>query len=208
MENNVKTKICGITNTEDALLAASLGAWALGFIFYKKSPRFVSPSKAQRIIHALPPFVTPVGVFVDQKEGAVRDIAEFCGINTLQFHGDETPQYCQRFKSYKVIKAFRVHEKFDISNLSQYPVCAYLFDAYQENVYGGSGKTFNWEIIAGKKLSKPVILSGGLCAENIAAAIGMVKPYAVDVSTGVESAPGKKDEKLLVEFLVKARTCA
>ncbi|HOW34875.1 MAG TPA: phosphoribosylanthranilate isomerase [Candidatus Omnitrophota bacterium] len=205
MENNVKTKICGITNTEDALLAASLGVWALGFIFYKKSPRFVSPSKAQRIIQILPPFVTPVGVFVDQKEGAVRDIAEFCGLNTLQFHGDETPQYCQRFKSYKVIKAFRVHDKFDISGLSQYPVCAYLFDAHQENVYGGSGKTFNWEIIAGKKLSKPVILSGGLCAENIAAAITTVKPYAVDVSSGVESVPGKKDEKLLVEFLVKAR---
>ena len=196
----VKVKICGITNKEDALLAAELGAWALGFIFYKKSPRAIAPFKARKIIEELPPFVVPVGVFVNQKEGAVKDIANFCGIKTLQFHGDETPQYCKRFKEYKIIKAFRVKEDFDISNLSQFPAAAYLFDTYQEDTYGGSGKTFNWDVIKDKKFNKPVILSGGLNPENIASAIKEVCPYAVDVSSGVEEFPGKKSEKLLIKF--------
>ena len=199
----MRVKICGITNEEDALLAANLGAWALGFIFYKKSPRYISPSKAQKIIRELPPFVTPVGVFVNQGRGAVCDIAEFCGIKTLQFHGDETPDYCRGFKHYKVIKAFRVKEGFDISGISQFPVSAYLFDTYQEDAYGGSGKTFNWNIITGKKFNKPVILSGGLNAENIAQAIKEVNPYAVDVSSGVEKAPGEKSEELVRNFFEK-----
>ncbi len=196
----IKVKICGITNSKDALLAASLGAWAVGFIFYKGSPRYISPSKAKRIIDNLPPFVTPVGVFVNHREGAVRDIMKFCGIQTLQFHGDETPQYCRRFKDQKVIKAFRVKEGFDISGLSQYQVSAYLFDAYQEDQFGGGGKTFNWETIAGRKFNKPIILSGGLNPENVSSAIKTVFPYAVDVSSGVEEAPGKKNHKMLEQF--------
>jgi len=204
MGNNVRVKICGITNFGDALLAADLGAWALGFIFYKKSPRHVSPFKARKIIQELPPFLTPVGVFVNQKEGAVKDIAQFCGIKTLQFHGDETPQYCQRFnQGYKVIKAFRVKERFDISGLSEFRVSAYLFDTYQEDSYGGSGQAFNWDVIRDKKFNKPVILSGGLNSENIAQAIETIKPFAVDVSSGVETIPGKKDKKLLEEFFGK-----
>ena len=226
----VKIKVCGITNLEDAKLAVSFGAWALGFVFYKKSPRAVSPTKARNIIRELPPFVEPVGVFVNLKEGAVKEIADFCGLKTLQFHGDETPEYCQRFYRYKVIKAFRVEpaslddeakshpvpqtfknhleggtvggikRNFDISNLSSFPVSAYLFDAYQEGEFGGTGKTFNWEKIAGKKLAKPVILSGGLNPQNIKEAIQTVNPYAVDVSSGVEKDPGKKSFQLIEEF--------
>ena len=199
----VKVKICGITNIEDAQAAVYCGAWALGFVFYKQSPRAISPWKARKIISQLPPFVTPVGVFVNQKEGAVKDIARFCGLNTLQFHGDEKPEYCRRFHQYFVIKAFRVKEDFNISSLSEYKVSAYLFDSHQKGVYGGSGEKFNWDIIAGKKIDKPVILSGGLNPENVRDAIKFVKPYALDVSSGVEKEPGKKDEKLLKLFFEK-----
>lgn len=193
----VRVKICGITNLEDAKAAVDCGAWALGFIFFKKSPRFISPSKAQKIISALPPFVTPVGVFVNQGRGAVQDIAQFCGLKTLQFHGDETPEYCRGFSRYQVIKSFRVSDQFNISDISKFPVSAYLFDTYQEDSYGGSGKTFNWNVVTGKKFLKPVILSGGLNAVNIKEAIAAVCPYAVDVSSGVEKEPGKKGWELL-----------
>ncbi len=188
-----RVKICGITNKDDALAAAKLGAWALGFIFYKQSPRYVSPFKAKKIIDELPPFVTPVGVFVNLKEGAVMDIAEFCGISTLQLHGDESPQYCRRLKKFKLIKAFRVKEDFNISGLGEYPVSAYLFDGHEKGVFGGTGKTFDWDIIKEKKIPKPVILSGGLSPENVASAVRGLSPYAVDVSSGVEKEPGKKD---------------
>lgn len=196
-----KVKICGITNLEDALKAAYYGAWALGFIFYKKSPRYVSPSKARKIIEALPPFVTPVGVFVNLKERAVRDICKFARIQTLQFHGEETPVYCKRFKDHKIIKAFRVKEKFfDISDTVKYKVDADLFDTYQEGLAGGSGKTFNWDFVKGRKMGRPFILSGGLNPENIKKAIEAVSPYAVDVSSGVEKSPGIKDPRLIRAF--------
>ena len=196
-----RVKICGITNKDDALAAAKLGAWALGFIFYKQSPRYVSPFKAKKIIDELPPFVTPVGVFVNLKEGAVMDIAEFCGISTLQLHGDESPQYCRRLKKFKLIKAFRVKEDFNISGLGEYPVSAYLFDGHEKGVFGGTGKTFDWEVIKDKKIPKPVILSGGLSPENVAGAVRGLSPYAVDVSSGVEKEPGKKDYGKMEIFL-------
>ncbi len=197
----VRVKICGITNREDALKAAELGAWALGFIFTKKSPRYISPFKAKKIIEALPPFVTPVGVFVNQSEGAIKDIMNFCGISTIQLHGDESPQMCGRLgKKYKVIKAFRVKEDFNISGLGEYPVAAYLMDTFAEDSFGGSGKTFNWDILKGRTLPKPVILSGGLNPENVAAAVEALHPFAVDVSSGVEKEPGKKDFGKMEEF--------
>jgi phosphoribosylanthranilate isomerase len=200
----LKAKICGITDSKDALLAASLGAWAVGFIFYKKSKRFVGPYKAKKIISELPPFVTPVGVFVDQKEGAVKDIAEFCGLRALQFHGDETPSFCKRFDTYKVIKAFRVKDSFDVEVVRPYKsvVSAFLFDRHEEGVPGGTGKTFDWKLIKeSKNFNVPIIISGGIHSNNVRLVFEEIKPYAVDVSSGVEDAPGKKSERSLTEFL-------
>ncbi len=196
----VKVKVCGLTNVEDAKKAVYYGAWAVGFIFSKKSPRYVSPSRARKIIEALPPFVTPVGVFVDQSERAVRDICKFTRIRTLQFHGEEKPVYCKRFGDYKIIKAFRIGEFFPLDLINKYKVDAFLFDTYQEGVEGGTGTTFNWDILKDQKITKPVILSGGLNAQNIQKALDTVKPYAVDVSSGVEKSPGIKDPRLIRAF--------
>ena len=196
----MKVKVCGITNKEDALKAIDLGAHAIGFIFYKKSPRYVSPFKVHKIIEALPPFVEPVGVFVNQNEGAVKDIMNFCGLKTIQLHGDETPIYCQRLRKFKVIKAFRINEGFEWGKILSFKtVASYLFDTYQDDQYGGSGKSFNWELLKTQEFDKPYILSGGLNAQNILQAVKL-KPYALDVSSGVEDSPGKKSEKKLVEF--------
>lgn len=198
-----KSKICGITESKDAMLAASLGAWALGFIFTKKSKRFVGPYKAAKIIAGLPPFVMPVGVFVDQKQGAVKEIADFCGLRVLQFHGDEGPDFCKRFKNYKIIKAFRVKDDFHADLLRPYKdiVSAFLFDRHEEGVQGGTGKTFDWKLIKeAKSFGIPIILSGGLHSNNVRQAIEEVNPYAVDVSSGVEESPGKKSERSLREF--------
>ena len=197
---NIKVKICGITNRQDAVLAAKLGADAVGFVFYKKSPRFVSPYKVKRIIEDLPPFVTPVGVFVDQKAGAIMDIADFCGITTLQLHGNEDIDACRRLKKYRLIKAFRISDDFDFTKIAAYPVQSFLFDTHQDDEFGGTGKTFNWELLKDKTFPKPFILSGGLNPQNIYQAIKEVKPYAVDASSGLEKAPGEKDERLLRDF--------
>ncbi|OGX27685.1 MAG: hypothetical protein A2787_00690 [Omnitrophica WOR_2 bacterium RIFCSPHIGHO2_01_FULL_48_9] len=203
MAKVVKVKICGITNRNDALFSVELGASALGFVFYKDSPRYISPSKAKKIIEELPPFVTPVGVFVNQREGAVKDIINFCGIRTLQFHGDETPMYCRRFRGYQLIKAFRVKDDFDFNSPNKYSVAAFLFDTYQEDALGGTGKTFNWHLLSGIKIKKPFILSGGLNPQNVLEAIQVASPYAIDVASGVERAPGQKDGHLLKEFFQK-----
>ena len=197
----VRVKICGITNVENAQSAIYAGASAIGFIFHKKSPRCISASKARNIIDQLPPFVTPVGVFVDAKEGAVRDICRFTGITTLQFHGNEEPFYCQRFKGHKIIKAFRVAEDFDFSSIKKYKVDAYLFDTYSDKALGGTGETFNWNLMKFEKIERPYILSGGLNPANIKEALQVLKPYAVDVSSGVERAPGIKDPKLIRSFI-------
>ena len=196
----VRIKICGLTNVEDAKKAVYYGAWAVGFIFSKKSPRYVSPSRARKIIEALPPFVTPVGVFVDQSERAVRDICKFTRIQTLQFHGDEKPVYCKRFGDFKIIKAFRIGEYFPADIINQYKVDAYLFDTFTEDTSGGTGKTFNWDLLKGQRITKPIILSGGLNAGNIQQALDTVKPFAVDVSSAVERSPGVKDPRLIRAF--------
>ena len=196
-----RIKICGITNKDDALTAVRLGASALGFVFYKKSPRYVSPYKARKIIEILPPFVVPVGVFVNQQEGALKDIVNFCGITTVQLHGDEPPVYCRRLKQFKLIKAFRIKDHVDWDAVNQYEtISGLLFDAYHEDQYGGGGRSFNWDLLNEKKISKPLILSGGLNAQNAVEALNCVKPYALDVSSGVEAAPGKKDHLMLEEF--------
>lgn len=199
----VKVKICGITNSDDALKAAHYGATAVGFVFHKKSPRYVSPSKVKKIINELPPFVTPVGVFVNLNDRAIRDICRFTGIRTLQFHGNEDPGMCQRFaREYNVIKAFRVDDAFNFEQVEKYKVSGYLFDTYHESAFGGTGKQFNWELLKGKKFARPVILSGGLNAGNIKQAIDTIQPYAVDISSGVEKSPGIKDPRLIRDFFV------
>lgn len=196
----VRVKICGITNAQDAHRAVAAGAWALGFIFHKKSPRYVSPSKVRPIIESLPPFVTPVGVFVNQSAMAVRDICRMARISTVQFHGEETPGYCKSFSHFKIIKAFKVGETFDFGQAAGYKVDAYLFDTFSEAAPGGTGKSFNWQLLAGQHFAKPVILSGGLNPENVAAAVEALRPYAVDVASGVEQSHGIKDPRRLKAF--------
>ena len=200
----VRIKICGITNREDALKAASLGAWALGFNFYKKSPRFIAPARAKKIIQELPPFITPVGIFVNQPLGAIRDIIGHCNLGAVQLHGDEDHHFCHRLRRYgaKIIKVFRVRPDFDPAILKDYHVDAFLFDAYNDGVYGGTGKTFDWTLLRDiKGQNKPFILSGGLTPQNVIEPVNAMKPYAVDVASGVETEPGKKDHRLLKEFI-------
>jgi len=200
----VRIKICGITNREDALKAASLGAWALGFNFYKKSPRFIAPARAKKIMQDLPPFITNVGIFVNQPLGAIRDIIGHCNLGAVQLHGDEDHHFCHRLRRYgaKIIKVFRVGENFDPAILRDYNVDGFLFDAYNEGVYGGTGKTFDWTLLRDiKGQNKPFILSGGLTSQNVIEPVNAMKPYAVDVASGVESEPGKKDHRLLKEFI-------
>ncbi|MBF0122250.1 MAG: phosphoribosylanthranilate isomerase [Candidatus Omnitrophica bacterium] len=204
----VKVKICGITNVKDARAAVQAGADAVGFIFYKKSQRYISPSKAKRIIETLPPFVSKVGVFVDEKAGSLRDIIDFCGLDTIQLHGDEDHHTCHRYKRYgvKIIKAFRVKENFNLKILRPFKVDAYLFDAYVKDIPGGTGETFSWNILEDIQVRVPFILSGGLHSGNVQKAIRMVRPYAVDVSSGVEKEPGKKDHGQVRVFLKMARS--
>ena len=202
----VRVKVCGLTNELDAGRAAKFGACALGFIFYKKSPRFVSPFKARKIIETLPPFVTTVGVFVNQPFGAVKDIIEHCGLGIVQLHGDEDPHFCQRIRrsKTKVIKVVRVDDSINISALKEYQgkVDAFLFDTADDKVNGGTGRTFNWKLLSDvKSLNIPIILSGGLNAQNVIEPVNELKPYAVDVNSTIEETPGKKDPKKMKEFI-------
>jgi phosphoribosylanthranilate isomerase len=199
-----RTKVCGITNELDAQRAARLGAWAVGFIFYKKSPRFISPFKAKKIIDTLPPFITPVGVFVDLGFGAIRDILKHTGIRVVQLHGDEDKSLCQRLRrdGVKVIKVFKVGEEFDPKVVEGYPADAFLFDTADKDLKGGTGKTFDWTILTSiKSLNVPIIISGGLDAKNVIEPVNGLKPYAVDVNSGVEEAPGKKDGRKMKDFI-------
>jgi phosphoribosylanthranilate isomerase len=199
----VRVKICGITNQLDAQRACKAGAWALGFIFHKRSPRYISPFKAKKIIETLPPFITPVGVFVNQNTGAIRDIIRHCGLGAVQLHGEEDQHTCRRLKSFaKVIKVFRVGEKFNPSNLEGFKMDAFLFDTYDPDNYGGTGRTFDWNVLKEiKSANVPIILSGGLNAQNVIDPVNALKPYAVDVNSGVEESPGKKDAKKMKDFV-------
>lgn len=200
----VKIKICGITNLEDAKAAIEFGADALGFVFYNKSPRAISPDNARSIISSLPPFTSTVGVFVDEDNTSIEEIASYAGLNVIQLHGDEPPQACRLRK--KVIKAIRVKELADIESLKSYSsVSAFLLDAYAPDSYGGTGQIFNWDIAVEAKKFGNIILAGGLNHTNIENAIRTVKPYGIDVATGVEGIrKGKKDLLKLKQFLEKA----
>ncbi len=199
----MKIKICGITNFEDALAAASYGADALGFIFFKGSPRFIEPVVAKEIISYLPPFVTTVGVFVNEEPPKIRQIMELVGFDILQLHGDELPEVCKICP--RVIKAFRVSTLTDLKSLEKYRTSANLLDTYSPDAFGGTGRTFNWDIAVEAKRYGLVVLSGGLNAENVEQAIKWVSPYAIDVSSGIEQYKGKKDLKKMREFMVRAK---
>jgi len=198
----IKIKICGITNKEDALWAVNLKVDALGFIF-ADSPRRVKPEIVQGIIELLPPFISSVGVFVNEDRKKVEEITESCGLTTLQFHGEESPSYCEEFKQ-KIVKALRIENKDILEKAVQYKdkVDAYLLDTYSPSKYGGTGKTFDWCIAKEiKEFGLPIILSGGLNPENIREAISEVEPYGIDVSSGVEERPGKKNMEKLINFV-------
>ncbi len=200
----VRVKICGITNTEDAVMAIEAGADALGFVFHGKSPRFITPDNAAEIIRKLPPFVTTVGLFVNPDIGFVNSTADSCGIDIIQLHGDETADFCSRVNR-RVVKVFRIRNEESLSSIKDYRVAGFLLDAYSPEAYGGTGKTFNWDIARDAKKYGPVILAGGLSPENVRQAIERVKPYAVDVSSGVEAAPGRKDPGKVREFIKMAK---
>ena len=185
---------------EDAMLACEWGADALGFIFYRKSKRYIAPEIARSVISSLPPFITTVGVFVNHSLEEIIAIKDKTAINMVQLHGDETPEFCS-LVPLKVIKAIRVKDNLDVDKVAQYPVQAILFDTYSDAEYGGTGKSFNWEILQNISNLSNIILSGGLSPENVAQAISTVKPYAVDVSSGVEESPGKKDHMKLKKFI-------
>jgi len=198
----VKVKVCGITNLEDALASFFAGADALGFVFYKKSPRYIRPDKAANISGILPKKIKRVGVFVDEKVSTVKKIAKLCGLDMLQFHGQESPEYCKKFKGYKVIKAFRINKQKDLEGIFKYKTFAYLFDSFSNTQAGGTGNKFNWKILAQTARIRPIMfLSGGLAAGNIKKAVKLLKPDWVDASSSLESRPGKKDHKKIQKFI-------
>jgi len=201
-----RIKICGIKNKIDAINAAGLGVDILGFVFYKKSERYVEPKVVRDIINELGPHIAKVGVFVNEDAKKVLDITEDCSLDMLQFHGDESPEYCDGFKdSYKVIKAFRIKDKHSLKGINDYDVDFYLLDTYSDELKGGTGERFDLKTIEGFEFLKPVILSGGLTPENVIKAIQSVVPYGVDISSGIENSPGRKDIKLMKKFVENVR---
>ena len=203
---STRVKICGITNLADAQVAVAAGADALGFNFYEKSPRFIPTAVAAGISRALPPYTLRTGVFVNLSEELVRRAIGECGLNLLQFHGDEPPDFCTQF-GLMSIKAFRIRDAVSLNELSKYPTDAWLLDAYVTDTFGGTGEKFNWNLaIEAQRAGKPVFLAGGLTPENVAEAVHQVQPFGVDVSSGVESSPGRKDPDKVRAFIKSAKT--
>lgn len=204
--SGVRSKICGITRMEDALAAVEAGADAIGFVFYAKSPRAVTVQQARAIIAGLPPFVTIVGLFVNASACELNETLDAVPLDLLQFHGDETPEECAGYHR-PYIKALRVKAGDDIAaSCAAYAgASGILLDAYVEGIPGGTGEAFDWSLIP-QGLSKPIILAGGLCADNVAQAIAQVRPYAVDVSGGVEQAKGIKDSGKIHAFMQAVRS--
>ena len=206
---SVRVKICGLTNLDDARAAIEAGADALGFIFFSGSPRYITPAAAARIIAQLPPFVSKVGVFVNEPIAPLLEVANSVGIDTIQLHGTETPNYCENLPGnrLKVIKAFRIKDQSSLLPLRDFHTSAFLLDSFVPGQLGGTGAKFNWDLaIQASAFGTPIILAGGLIPENIRDAVSKVAPYGVDVSSGVESSPGKKDHSKLRTFIAAARS--
>ena len=202
---SVKVKICGVTSVADGLAAAAAGADMIGLMFYEGSPRHIIVSTAREISRALPPFVQRVGVFVNpEAELVIRAIGE-CNLSLLQFHGDETSGFCTQF-GLMSLKAVRIRDVESLNQLAEFQTDAFLLDAHSKSGLGGTGETFNWDLAAeAQKFGKPIFLAGGLTPENVGDAVKKVRPFAVDVSSGVESAPGKKDVAKVRAFIAAAR---
>lgn len=203
----VRVKICGITNMEDALLAIEMGADAIGFIF-AESPRRITPKKAEAIIRTLPPLIKTVGVFVNEEPARIKEIQSVCGLDLIQLHGDESPEICRDLMPHS-IKAFRIQNETSIKNIKRYKgvVRAILLDTYQKGKAGGTGRTFDWSLaLKAKETGIPIILAGGLGPENIIEAIRTVDPYAVDINSGIEKQPGKKDPVLMKQLMEKIKS--
>ena len=201
---STRIKICGITNIEDALFAVEAGADALGFVFYEKSPRCVSPQQAQKIVAELPPFVTTVGLFVNEPIPHIRRVMAAARLDVVQLHGDEQPEDCL-IEPLRVIKALRVKDATSLEGAARYQVSALLLDAWSDEAYGGTGEQFDWQLVKQLTANRPLVLAGGLNPDNIATAVREVQPYAVDVSSGVEQKPGKKDHQKVAEFIRRVR---
>lgn len=204
---SVRIKICGITNAKDAELAADAGADALGFVFVPGTPRYIDPATARGIVKDLPPFVTPVGVFADHPIAEVEEIMGRCGLRTVQLHGSEAPEYCRTLAA-SVIKAFRVGGGQQFPRMETYHVHAYLLDTFVEGKLGGTGNAFPLELAIRAKAFGRVIIAGGLTPGNVAEVIRQVRPYGVDVSSGVEAAAGRKDPQKLRDFFAGVRRAA
>jgi phosphoribosylanthranilate isomerase len=200
-----RVKICGITNSEDAHHASLCGADALGFVFYPGSPRFVEPERARRIIADLPPLMTAVGLFVNEAPVRIREMVDFCGLDTVQLHGDEQPDQCS-YPPCRVIKAVRLQKDMKSSGVfAAYPVSALLLDACVPGQFGGTGQQCDWTEAAFIAAQYRVILAGGLNPENVVEAVRQVHPYGVDVSSGVEMRPGQKDPEKVAQFIRRAK---
>ncbi len=202
---SVKVKICGLTRPEDAQAAAVAGADLVGFMFYAPSPRCVSFAQAAALNRVLPAHIVRVGVFVNPVADIVTQAIAACGLTMLQFHGDEPPEFCAQF-GLLTLKAFRIRDAASLAALPSHPADAWLLDAWSPAAPGGTGERFNWDLaVAARKLGRPIFLAGGLTPENVAGAVRQVQPFGVDVSSGVESAPGVKDAAKIHAFVAAAK---
>ena len=206
-----RIKMCGTTRLKDAEFAVSLGIDALGFIFAEKSPRYVSRERAGSIIKMLPPFITSVGVFVNSSIEEIQDSIKICGLTQVQLHGSESPEFCGELKSWNkscsICKAFRIGQgNIPVAINSYSPMIdSILLDSHVKGVEGGTGETFDWQLVHSLKLDRPLILAGGLNPDNVCAAISAVSPYAIDINSGVEEAPGIKDHHLIRTLVQRVR---
>jgi phosphoribosylanthranilate isomerase len=199
-----KVKICGITTADDARMAVAAGADAIGLVFFDKSPRCVDAERAAGIVAAIPPFVQVVGLFVNAPLELVNATADRAGLDIVQLHGEETPSYCDAVNR-RVMKAFRVKGPESLAPIASYRVAGLLLDAYSPNSYGGTGERFDWDLVLAAKVHGPIILAGGLTPDNVASAVSQVSPYAVDVSSGVELSPGRKNPEQVRRFIEAAK---
>ncbi|MBJ6723610.1 phosphoribosylanthranilate isomerase [Geomesophilobacter sediminis] len=199
-----RVKICGITSACDARLAVEAGADAIGLIFFEKSPRNVDLEQAARIVAELPPFIQTVGLFVNAPLDFVNETADRVGLDLVQLHGEETPEFCAAVRR-RVMKAFRVKGAESLVPMPSYRVAGYVLDAYSPNAHGGTGERFDWDLAVQAKNYGPIVLAGGLTPENVADAVAQVVPYGVDVSSGVELSPGKKDPEKVRQFILRAK---